>query len=273
MSTSIAKTDQPSSYLAIAFNNGLNYFILIALIGFALVSGRWWLLLAGGLGEALWLWSAPLIPPVRRSFDRRRRAERRRLDERRQRELLRTVGEDDRRRYLEIERLGREIAKLTRANPTLALDVGAGGQLGKLERLIQAFLRIAASAARYEAYVESTDLGSLEGEVSRQRTIIHKTAEGGPQQLARKNLELLEKRLAKATEIRRQVRTSRAQLNLIDNTVRLLRDQIVTMESPEELQDQLDELVSSIDAIDASAKETDALMLRFDSDLARREPK
>ena len=54
----------------------------------------------------------------------------------------------------------------------------------------------------------------------------------------------------------------RGQLNLIENTFQLLRDQILTMSSPDELSDQLDELTRSVDAIETADKETRSLMNR-----------
>jgi len=47
-------------------------------------------------------------------------------------------------------------------------------------------------------------------------------------------------------------------MNLIENSVRLLRDQVLTMASPEQLGDQLDDLITGVEAIQArTSRSTD----------------
>ena len=53
---------------------------------------------------------------------------------------------------------------------------------------------------------------------------------------------------------------ARGQLELIENTFRLLADQIVTMRSPTELSGQLDELLDGVEAVRQTTRETDRLL-------------
>jgi hypothetical protein len=53
---------------------------------------------------------------------------------------------------------------------------------------------------------------------------------------------------------------SGGQMNLIENSVRLLRDQALTMTSPDQLTEQLDDLLTGVDAVHASVKEGEALI-------------
>ena len=52
-------------------------------------------------------------------------------------------------------------------------------------------------------------------------------------------------------------------MNLIENSVRLLRDQVLTMASPDQLGDQLDDLIVGVDAIQASARENEAILSKI----------
>ena len=52
-------------------------------------------------------------------------------------------------------------------------------------------------------------------------------------ELAEKNGEVLKKRLATIKDIETFLARARGQMNLIENSVRLLRDQALTMTSPE----------------------------------------
>ena len=70
---------------------------------------------------------------------------------------------------------------------------------------------------------------------------------GEPQtEIAKKNLAIIMKRFEKVQEIRRYLDVARGELDLIENSFRLLADQIVTMQSPHELSGQLDELLDGV---------------------------
>jgi hypothetical protein len=53
---------------------------------------------------------------------------------------------------------------------------------------------------------------------------------------------------------------ARGQLDLIENSFQLIADQIVTMQSPQELSGQLDELLNGVEAIRETARDTEALL-------------
>ena len=64
-----------------------------------------------------------------------------------------------------------------------------------------------------------------------------------------KNAAVLEKRLATIQDIQNFLARARGQMNLIENTVRLLRDQALTMTSPGQLTEQLDDLLTGVEAV------------------------
>ena len=76
----------------------------------------------------------------------------------------------------------------------------------------------------------------------------------------RKNLAVIMKRFEKVQEIRRYLGVARGQLDLIENSFRLLADQIVTMQSPQQLSGQLDELLDGVQAIKDSTADTERLL-------------
>jgi hypothetical protein len=49
-------------------------------------------------------------------------------------------------------------------------------------------------------------------------------------------------------------------MDLIENTFRLLADQIVTMHSPKELGGQLDGLIDGVEAVRSTARETESFV-------------
>ena len=61
-------------------------------------------------------------------------------------------------------------------------------------------------------------------------------------------------------EIRRYLSVARGQLDLIENSFQLIADQIVTMQSPQELSGQLDELLDGVEAIRQTAHDTERIL-------------
>lgn len=239
-----------------ALAHPLNLIMLTALGASALATGSWIPLLIAAGAEVAWL-----------AVARRQLEPRRTLAAKGEQELLRSLAEADRRRYLELEQLRNDVARLVRQNPSLASEL-LEDELPKLDHLVNAFLRLAADAARLEAL--STDLDALEADVRRQEKIVEKTTDADAKAVAAQNLELMQRRLEKAAETRRRVREMRGQLSLVENTVRLLRDQIATMQSPEELTHRLDDLVRSVEAIEVTQRETEAITRHLDTGVVSR---
>ncbi len=60
-------------------------------------------------------------------------------------------------------------------------------------------------------------------------------------------------------EIRRYLDVARGQLDLIENSFQLIADNIVTMQSPQELSGQLNELLDGVESIRQTAAESETL--------------
>ena len=125
---------------------------------------------------------------------------------------------------------------------------------------MRSFVELSVTCHRYEQYLNSVDLDEIERDLVRYRKIIDTTKETEKRTLAQKNLVVLQKRKEKYAEIRGDLSTARGQLELIENTFRLLADQIVTMRSPQELSGQLDELMDGVEAVRQTSRETEKLL-------------
>jgi len=71
---------------------------------------------------------------------------------------------------------------------------------------------------------------------------------------------VIQKRVERVHEITRYLGVARAQLDLIENSFQLIADQIVTMQSPNELSGQLDDLLDGVDSIRQTALDTEKLL-------------
>src|SRR5438045_3704873 len=131
-----------------------------------------------------------------------------------------------------------QINKLTQENPAFTVDL-LSGELQKLDDLVRAFVELSVTCARYQQYLESVDVDEIERDLRRYEQIVERSPDQPEKRtLAQKNLAVLQKRKDKYGEIRGYLSSARGQLELIENTFRLLADQIVTMRSPQELSGQ-----------------------------------
>jgi len=172
----------------------------------------------------------------------------------------RNLAEPDRLRVEDLIARQQEINNLAAQNPSFTGEL-LRTELGKTDRLVEAFIDMAVTCNRYEQYLESVDLAELERDRQRwERTVKKGAAEDEETNIARKNLAIIMKRLDKVKEIHHYLMVARGQLDLIENSFRLIADQIVTMQSPQELSGQLDELLDGVESIKQTAADTERLL-------------
>jgi hypothetical protein len=156
---------------------------------------------------------------------------------------MKLLADADRQRVDRLVAQKREIHILATQNPSFTADL-LRGELVKTDRLVEAFLDMAVTCARYEQYLESIDIAGLDKDRDRWDRAIRAGKDGEPQtEIAKKNLAVIMKRFEKVQ--RSDLRVACGQLDLIENSFRLLADQIVTMQSPQQLSGQLDELLTA----------------------------
>jgi hypothetical protein len=248
-------------YLKFAFANPYN----LSLFGGALAAAGLTmnpLLAVVAIGaEALWLLYAPESARLRHLlWDPRFEKVRDAVERQERAERMAVLGQADRQRVEHLVAQKRHIQRLAAQNPSFTADL-LRGELVKTDRLVEAFLDMAVTCARYEQYLESIDIAGLDKDRDRWDRAIRGGKDGEPQtEIAKKNLAVIMKRFEKVQEIRKYLGVARGQLDLIENSFRLLADQIVTMQSPQQLSGQLDELLDGVQAIKDSTADTERLL-------------
>jgi len=254
----MADAPQVPSFFGLAAGHPLNIILLGAAGVSAALTGSWIPLAVGAGAEVLWLAVGSRLGGFADYVEHRQRAALAAKSTGGEQAKLSKVGEEDRRRFLALDGLRGDIRRLVQDSD--ALEQGMlEPELKKVDRLVEAFLELAARAATYAAFVEDSDLNTLEAEARRQEAVVERTKDPEDKQLAAQNLELMQSRLQHAAEVRRLLKAARGQMNLVENTLELMRDQVASLQSPAQLSEQLDDLVRSVEAIEASAKETRAL--------------
>jgi hypothetical protein len=153
-----------------------------------------------------------------------------------------------------------QINYLAAQNPSFTGEL-LRSELTKTDRLVESFIEMANTCTRYDAYLKSIDLSSLDKNRRRWEAMIQDRQEPDSEvDIARKNLGVIMKRFDKMKEIQHFLRLARGQLDLIENSFQLIADQIVTMQSPQELTGQLDELLDGVESIKQTAADTERLL-------------
>ena len=255
------KVNEKRSYLKAAFANPYNISLLAGgLAASALTLNPLLAIVTVGL-EILWVVNAPGSKKLQEwlwdpAFDQQEQAQ----EEAARAERLKHLDEADRERVLELLARQQEINSLAAQNPSFTGEL-LRTELTKTDRLVEAFIEMANTCSRYDAYLNSIDLSELEKDRRRWEQIAHKDENRDSEtEIAKKNLAIINKRFDKMKEIRHYLTLARGQLDLIENSFQLIADQIVTMQSPQELTGQLDELLDGVESIKQTAADTERLL-------------
>jgi hypothetical protein len=259
LSTEAAK-EKRRAYLRYAFHNVYNYTALLGVGAAAALTGNWWLGIVGVAAEGLWMLFAPdskILSKV--AWDKRWNAEEeKRLAQKRKKQLA-SLGPADWKRCQKMSEKRDEIQRLAQDNPTFTQEL-MESELRKLGKLADDFVDLAVTSARFENYMAAVNFDELERQSRRFEAQIEHARTSSDRELAQKNLDVLLRRKQTLTEIQQYIRAARGQLDLMENSFRLLADQIVTMRSPGEMSGQLDELMDGVEAVRTTARETSQIM-------------
>jgi hypothetical protein len=251
-------------YLKWAFANPYNITLLAGAVAASVLTlNPLPAIIALGL-EGLWLLHGPESKLLRRIlWDPKYEKTRVELEQQQLQERIKNLYGRERERVENLVVSQHEINRLAAQNPSFTGEL-LRTELVKTNRLVDAFIDMAVTCARYEEYLGSVDVAELDQDRRRWESIIKQTKGEGPQtDIAKKNLAVIMKRLEKLQEIRNYLTIAYGQLDLIENSFRLIADQIVTMQSPQELSGQLDELLDGVESIKQTAVDTERLLNSF----------
>lgn len=255
------KVHEKRNYLKAAFANPYNLSLLAGgLAASALTLNPLLAVITVGL-EILWVVNAPGSKKLQEwLFDPSFDEEERKRQEAERAERLKNLDDESRDRVLLLLARQREINSLAAQNPSFTGEL-LRTELIKTDRLVEAFIEMATTCSRYEAYLDSVNARELEKERRRWEIVVKQQDERSAEtEIARKNLAVIMKRFDKMKEIHHYLRVARGQLDLIEHSFQLIADQIVTMQSPQELTGQLDELLDGVESIKQTAADTERML-------------
>jgi hypothetical protein len=256
-------SDGRPNYLKAAFANLYNL-SLLAGAGLAAFATGDYVIAAGAVGlEAIWLILGPDFKPFQRAVNKAEREEREKADRARTAKMMETLPEREWQRAHALDELKREVEHDMAGNPSFQAIL-LQTELDKLAQLHQSFVQLATACTRAETYLMAVDLKDLNRQMETQKGVEAKMTDPTVREIARKNQQVIAKRLETIEDIQRFLARARGQMNLIENSVRLLRDQVLTMTSPDQIGEQLDDLLTGVAAIQQSVKDNEMILTTMD---------
>lgn len=248
-------------YLKMAFANPYNLSLLAGGVAASLLTGNPLPGLVALGGEALWLLHGSDSKTLRRIlWDPRLEKVRLALEEQDRNEKMKNLPDSEQERVRGIVEREQQINKLAAQNPSFTGEL-LRTELVKTHKLVESFLEMALTVNRYESYLGTVDVKALERDSDRWKARAAADQSSQPERdIAKKNSDVITKRVERVHEITRYLGVARAQLDLIENSFQLIADQIVTMQSPNELSGQLDDLLDGVDSIRQTAIDTEKLL-------------
>ncbi len=214
------------------------------------------IILAAGV-ELMYLATVPAMPRFQRLIRSRQFELNKDAHDESLKKMLYALPQPRRDRYQQLEQLCTVIrANLARLSSTSQMFVG---QLdGRLNGLLAAFVRLANHDMQHIQYLNVTNPDSIRREAE---ALAAHLAKETPrvQEVNKKRIEILNKRLEKYSKISENRQVIDAQCHAIEDVLQLIREQSMTMEDPQQLSERLETLVRDVESTEDSVREVEAI--------------
>jgi hypothetical protein len=218
------------------------------------------LLAAAAGGELLYLGIVPHLPGFRRAVRARLSSERRATEQQELERMLEEMSPSQRECYFGLRALRDQVLENYRRIP--AGGALADSSVDRIDAMLVSFVRLLASLNDYRRYLNNTDRQPLEKELAELRGELSGADSGTPglKEIKERRVAILEKRLERFDKAADGRELISHQLASIEDFLRLLHEQSITLRDPETVGAQLDQLSMQIQATDDTVREMEKLL-------------
>jgi hypothetical protein len=256
---------QEPNYLKEAFKIQYNWIALAGMGAFAIVTGSALpLILAGGL-ELMYLATVSNHPRFQRLVRSWKFAEEQQAKERSLSDLLRSLPPDMQSRYISLAQVCGSIRNnYAQLSSTSQVYVQQMDQ--RLQGLLHAYARLLMAAFQQRQYLKTCDADSIKREIA---ALQQRMNQDPPkvQDINKKRVEILSKRLEKYQKIVENRQVVDAQCAAVEDVLQLVRDQSVTMRDPQQVSDQLANLVHDVEQTEQTVQQVEAIFSSLTPDM------
>lgn len=246
-------------YVKEAFLSQYNLIALAGAVALSLVLMSPMPLVVAAGAECLYLGVVPSVPGFQRAVRRRRRREREEQEEKQLAVLLEELSPSQREAYHALRDLRDKTTENYARLPGGGILVESSS--ARLDGLLTSFVKLLGTLNNYRRYLNSTDLKALERELAELRVELAGGAAGpeSVQEVKRRRVEILEKRLERFHRSAESRELISHQLASIEDFMRLLHEQSITIRDPEVVNAQLDSLSVELQATDETLRQMERI--------------
>jgi hypothetical protein len=256
---------QNISYVKEAFHLQYNWIAMVSAGAFALVSGSFLpILLAGGV-ELMYLAIVPQNWRFQRLVRSWKFAEEQQKHQQKLGEMLASLPAEMQSRYVHAAQVCGSIrsnfAQFSSTSQIFLQQIDT-----RLQGLLNGYARLLSAAAQQLQYLRSTEQEGIKREIGS----LQKSLSTDPlkvQEINKKRIEILTKRLEKFDKISENRRVVDAQCSAVEDVLMLVRDQSVTMRDPQQVSERLDSLVHDVEQTEQTVQQVEAIFSGMSPDL------
>jgi hypothetical protein len=128
----------------------------------------------------------------------------------------------------------------------------------RLDGLLQGYARLLLVSSQQQQHLKGTDPNEIKREIAGLQKGMNNDAPR-VQDINKKRVEILNKRLEKYQKICENQEVVNAQCSAVEDVLHLVRDQSVTMRDPQQVSDQLDNLVRDVEQTEQTVQQVEAI--------------
>lgn len=254
------------NYVKEALQWQYNWIGVAGALAFAVVSGSGLpLVLAAGL-ELIYVAVVPQSSRFRRLVRSWKYAEEKKKHEMKLHALFQELPEPMQSRYANlmhtIGQIKANYDKLSASSQIFVSQMDA-----KLQSLLHGYVRLLHASHQQQQYIQSCNPTGILREAKQLEDALPKEPEK-VQEINRKRIEILKKRLEKFHKIRENWQVVQAQTAATEDVLELIRDQSMTMRDPQELTYRIDTLVQDVEQTESTVREMESLFDMTVADLS-----
>ena len=245
------------NYIKEAFKWQYNLIALGGAAAFSVVAGSPLpMMLAAGV-ELMYLASVPNISAFQRLVRSWQYADEKKEHDDRLREMQYALPPEIRDRFRNLEMIAAAIRRnYARLSSTSQAFIGQIET--QLQGLMTAFVRLANADTQHVQYLQNTDQNAIRREIQYLKDRLPKEAPK-VQEINKKRIEILDKRVEKHQKIRENRQVIDAQCRAIEDVLQLIHDQSITMTDPQQVSDRLESLVKDVEQTEETVREVAAI--------------
>jgi hypothetical protein len=248
-----------------AFHLQYNWIAMVSAGAFALVSGSFLpIILAGGL-ELMYLAIVPQNWRFQRLVRSWKFAEEQRGQQQKLGEMLASLPAEMQSRYVHAAQVCSAIrsnfAQFSSTSQIFLQQIDT-----RLQGLLTGYARLLLAAAQQQQYMKSAEQDGIKREIAS----LQKALNSDPpkvQEINKKRIEILTKRLEKFDKICENRKVVDAQCSAVEDVLMLVRDQSVTMRDPQQVSERLDSLVHDVEQTEQTVQQVEAIFSGMSPDL------